>query len=431
MKLVVTLIITLGAAVGFVLIAMEDPGYVVLARAPYTVRLPLALFVLAALVLFAGLYLLFNFIAAVLRAPKRMRKWRQRSNEARAQAHTMHGYAGLIEGDWSKAEKKLLTHLPHNRSPLLNYLGAAYAAQQRGHLRRRDQYLADALAQHPEQQLAVNLTAARLYYQAGEITESRDVLEKLRRVAPKNVPAARLLAEAYRQLNDWNSLVALMPSLTRLKVFPTEALATWEKQAYEHYLTSKALLQGDGKRPAEAFKSLPAARKKDPAVIAAYCRQLLRAGDHMLAEKTLRMALNRQWATELASLYGRAETPFTDDQIKLVESWVKKYGSHADLTLALARLCRRARQWGKARELFGEVIAGGGRDQACAELGALLEEMGEKDAALICYRQGLAACAPELDIAEPPPAPAGELVALDGRAGAVEAGGAEVMPVVR
>ena len=426
MKLVVTIIITLGAAVGFVLLAVEDPGYVVLARAPYTVRLPLALFVLAALVLFAGLYLLFNFIAAVLRAPKRMRKWRQRRNEASAQTHTMQGYARLIEGDWSKAEKKLLTHLPHNRSPLLNYLGAAYAAQQRGHLRRRDQYLADALARHPEQQLAVSLTAARLHYQAGEITESRDVLEKLRRVAPKNVPAARLLAVAYRRLADWNSLAALMPSLARLKAFPPEALAAWEKQAYEHYLSSPALLQGDGTRPAEAFKALPAARKKDPVVIAVYCRQLLRAGHHLLAEKTLRMALNRQWAAELADLYGKAETPFTDDQIKLVESWAKKYGAHADLTLALARLYHRDRQWGKARELFGEVIADG-RDEACAELGALLEEMGEKDAALSCYRQGMAAHAPESEVAEPPPA--GELVALDGRA--VEAGGAEVMPVVR
>ncbi len=437
MKLVVTVIITLGAAVGFALIAMEDPGYVVLARSPYTVRLPLALFVLGLLAVFAGLYLLFNFIAALLRAPRKAREWNQRRNQARAQAHTTQGYAGLIEGEWSKAEKKLLSHLPDNRSPLLNYLGAAYAAQQRGHLQRRDQYLADALEQHPEQRLAIRLTTARLHYQAGEIAESRDALEKLRRVAPKNVPAARLLADAYRQLKDWNSLAALMPSLARLKAFPPFELARRERQAYQHYLSSPALLQGspNRNRPLEAFKSLPAAQQKNPKVIAGYARQLLRAGDHARAEKTLRLALNRGWDAELAGLYGRAETAFTDDQILLTESWLKKYGDHAHahdgLTLTLARLCRRDGRLGKAKELFSRVISGGGHDDACAELGSLLEEMGDKDAALLCYRRGMAALAPEWDAGELPPVPVGELVTLDARESAEPAGGADVMPVVR
>ena len=427
MKLVVTLIITLGAAIGFALIAIQDPGYVVVARAPYTVRLPLALFVLAVIVVFAALYLLFNAIAAVLGAPKRFRAWRERRNEARAQLYTMRGYAGLIEGDWAKAEKKLLTHLPHTKAPLLNYLGAAYAAQQRGHLQRRDQYLADALSQHPDQRLAVGLTAARLHYQAGEIAVSRDVLEKLTRAAPNNVPAVRLLAAAYRELQDWNSLTALLPSLTRLKAFPPEELAAWEKHAYGRYLSSPALLQGGDGRPTQAFRSLPAARRKAPVVIAGYCRQLLRAGERVLAEKTLRIALNRQWDAQLADLYGKTETPFTGDQIKLVKSWMKKYGPHAELTLALARLYRRDRQGSKARECFAEAIADG-CEQACAELGGLLEEMGETDAALACYRQGLAALGPELGAAEPPSAPSGELVTPRSPG---QGSGSGALPVVR
>ena len=418
MKLIITLIITLGLAIGLALIAMESPGYVVLARAPYTVRLPLALFVLALIVTFIALYLLFNFIAAVFRAPRRVREWRRRANQTRAQIQTMQGYAGLIEGDWSKAEKKLLNLLPHNQAPLLNYLGAAYAAQQRGQLRHRDQYLADALAQHPQQRLAIRLTAARLHYQAGEIAESRDVLEKLRRIAPKNVPVARLLADAYRHLADWNSLAALMPTLARLRAFPPHELEARKTQTYESYLSSPALLQGDGERPMAAFKSLPAEIQKDSKVIAGYARLLLKAGQNVLAEKTVRLALNRAWDAQLACLYGTIETDFTDDQIKLVRSWMKKYGDHKDLSLALARLYRRDRQLAKARELFAQVISDGG-NEACAELGSLLEEMGEKDAALLCYRQGVAALAPESDASEPPSA--GELVALDGG----------VMPVVR
>ena len=424
MKIIITVIITLAVAVGFVLIALDDPGYVVLARAPYTVRLPMALFALAAMVLFALLYLFFNFLAAVLDIPNRMRKWRQRHNEVSAQLHTMQGYAGLIEGEWAKAEKKLLTHLPYNRAPLLNYLGAAYAAQQRGHLSRRDQYLADARTDHPKQKLAVNLTAARLHYQAGEIAESRDLLEKLRRAAPKNVPVARLLAGVYRQLNDWNSLATLMPALTRLKAFPAEELAAWEQQACERFLSSPALLQGEG-RVREAFAELPAARKKDPTVIAEYCRQLLKAGEHELTEKTLRAALNRNWHAPLADLYGKAEIESVDGQVRAVKTWVKKYGEQIDLNLALARLYRRSGKLSLALEAFGEVIAAG-REEACAELGALLEETGDTEAAVAYYRRGLAASLANQS-STPDLTPSGELLAQHERSES----GEEVMPVVR
>ena len=413
MKFIITIIIALGAAIGLSLIAMEDPGYVVLARDPYTVRLPLALFVLIILALFAILYLLFNFVVGIFRAPKKVRKWHERSNEASAQKNTMQGYAGLIEGNWSKAEKKLLSHLQHNKSPLLNYLGAAYAAQQQGHMARRDRYLDDALEQHPGQQLAIDLTRARLHFQAGEVAESRDALESLRKIAPKNVAVARLLADVYHELEDWNSLTSLMPTLTRLKAFPADQLADREKQVYEHYLSSPALLQGDSDRPMATFKSLPATKRKDANVIASYAKQLIRAGDPVLAEKTLRKALNRRWDAELAYLYGKVETSFSDDQIKLAESWAKKYGDHPDLTLTLGRLYRRDRQLEKARDLFSQVIANDGREEACADLGTLLEEMGEKDAALLCYREGMAALVPDLDFADPAPVSTGELLALD------------------
>ena len=122
-------------------------------------------------------------------------------------------------------------------------------------------------------------------------------------------------------------------------------------------------------------------------------------------------------------MYGRADTSFVDDQIKLAESWAKKYGHHPDLTLTLARLYRRARQFEKARGLFMRAISEGAPEPARAELGSLLEDMGDKDAALRCYRQGLAALTP------PPPGDAEPLPAPD--APPLEGGEAGVMPAVR
>ncbi len=391
MKTLLIILVTLAAAVGFAMLALQDPGYVLLSRTPYTVRLPLALLVLLVLLAFAALILLGNLLTGILGAPSKTRAWWRRRHQARAQQHTMHGYAGLIEGNWSAAEQKLLSKLEHHQSPLLNYLGAAYAAHQQGGSRRRDHYLAAALEHHPQQHVAINLTAARLHYQCGEIVEARQVLETLRRRAPRNVAVARLLANVYQELRDWNSLLTLLPALQRLKAFPPQEQSARSKSAYEGYLSSPALLHGGGAPPTVAFNALPASRKKDPDIIAAYARQLLKVGEHRLAEQKLRATLSKKWAAELAYLYGKTETSFTDQQIKFVKSWAQRYGSHADLTLTLARLYRRAGQLEPARDLLSQVIANGGRAEARVDFGSLLEEIGDTEGALICYRQGMAA----------------------------------------
>ncbi|MGR3914134.1 MAG: hypothetical protein OD918_06355 [Gammaproteobacteria bacterium] len=400
MKLLLSALLTLGLAIGFGTLALHDPGYVVLVRAPYSVRLPLALFVLLWLAAFAALYVSIGLLASVLRAPARFRNWRRHMHQDRAQLQTVQGYAGLIEGDWSKAEQQLLARLEHNQAPLLNYLGAAYAAQQRGDLGRRDRHLDAAMAEHPRQRLAIGLTRARLHHQAGELAAARHMLEQLRKIAPGNAAVARLLAHAYRGLGEWRALAALLPSLARLRAFPPEDFAALERQAYARYLSSAPLLGDGGAKSLRAFYALPPGARHDPKVIAGYAGRLLKVGKHRLAEEVLRRALARNWDAELAYLYGRTETNFAGEQIKRAEDWVRKYGNHPDLTLALARLHRQDRQLEKARELFAYTIAHGGRSEARAELGALLEELGEHTAALACYRPDAAATPEEEPAAE-------------------------------
>ncbi|MEM7194851.1 MAG: heme biosynthesis HemY N-terminal domain-containing protein [Pseudomonadota bacterium] len=413
MKLVISAVVAIGLAIVLALLAMEDPGYVVLAREPYTVRLPLALFVLGLLVAFAILYLLFNFIAGVFRAPKKISQWNKRRNEQNAQVQTMKGYAGLIEGDWTRAEDHLLAKIEHNNAPLMNLLGAAYAAQQQGHLRRRDQYLDEAMEKHPKQATAVKLTQARLQYQSGQISESRDTLESVHRNSPKNVPAVRLLADVYQTLGDWPSMVALLPKLSKLKAFPEDELENRERTALEHHLATPALTQGNTGKVQDTWNTLPSSKRKDPKAVASYAKRLSRSGEGVAAEKLVRKALNRGWDSELANIYGKLETDFVKDQLKLVESWSKKYPEKTELILAKARLLRRGDQPEDAAQWFRQAIAAGAPEEATAELGDLLEAMGEKDAALDCYKQGLKSlCAPD-GMTETVAPVSGELVVLE------------------
>ncbi len=393
MKLVITILIALGLAVGVALMSANDPGYVVLAKDPYVVRLPLLLFGLLLFIGFVLLYLLFNAIGGAFRLPKRYAQWRNQRNENNAHKYTMTGYAGLIAGDWYKAERVLLKKLEYNKTPLMNYLGAAYAAQQQGNMLQRNRYFDEALARHPTHQLAINLTRARLLYQAGEFSESRHCLEILRTSAPKNVPVVRLLADTYARVGAWSSLVDLVPVLKKLNAFPAQEMNQREQLAYDHLIASPALLP-DGNRPATTWKSLPAARRKDPKMAASYARSLIEAREFQVAEKHLRSALNRKLDAELIYLYGMVESTLLEYQIQLVESIAKKqkqYRDHPDLLLTLARLYQRNQEYDKAKQHFKRVISAGGRDEAFMDLGALLEDMGDTDEALFYLKKGVQA----------------------------------------
>ncbi len=390
MKLFATTIIALILSVGLGMLAVDDPGYVVLTRDPYVVRLPLLLFIGILFLAFVLLYLSLNFIASLFRAPEKYRKWRIRSQENSAQQHTMQGYAYLIEGNWSKAESALLKKLEFNKTPLMNYLGAAYAAQQQGLMDRRNRYLDEALARHPSNELAINLTRARLLYHAGEVAESRDYLEKLRTTSSGNAAVARLLADVYKDLEDWDSLTGLVAALRKLEAFPEEETKTREQHAFEQLISSPALLQGEPDRSAKTWKSLPGKKRKDPDMIVTYVNQLIKADKLKEAEKELRTALNRRGLDKkLVSLYGKVRSPYVHYQIELVESFMKRHGNDPDLLLALARLYRYEKNYPKAKDLYKKSIEAGAQDEACLDLASLLEQMGETDAALFFFKKGV------------------------------------------
>ncbi len=388
MKLLITIIIALIVSVGLGMLAVEDPGYVVLTRAPWVIRLPLLLFICIIFLTFVLLYLLLNFVASLFRAPEKYRKWRIRNKENSAQQHSMQGYAYLIEGNWPKAESALLNQLEYNKTPLMNYLGAAYAAQQQGSMDRRNRYLDQALARNPSSALAINLTRARLLYHAGEVAESRDYLEKLRSTSSRNVAVARLLADVYKELEDWDSLTKLVTSLKKLEAFPQEETKIREQYAFEQLISSPALLQGESKRSTTTWKSLPAEKKKDPDMVISYVNQLIKADKLKEAEKELRTALNRRFDTKLINLYGKVNSPFVKYQIELVESFSEKHDNDPELLLALARLYRYEKNYTKAKDLYKKSIQAGAQDEACIDLASLLEQMGETDAALHFFKKG-------------------------------------------
>lgn len=427
MKLVITCIVTLVIATGLALTSMEDPGYVVLAREPYVVRMPLLLLIMMLFVLFVLLYLLFNFMASLSRAPGRYRNWRQCRNEQAAHLHNMQGFSGLIEGNWSGAESALLKKLQYNKTPLLSYLGAAYAAQQQGQLERRNHYLDEVLERQPQEHLAINLTRARLLVQSGEVSDARLCLEGLMKKSPRSKPVLRLLAEVYRELGDWASLRALLPALKKRQVFPAAEIRHREHEIYERLVGTGEYLESASGHPAFIWRSLPAGSRANPSVIGSYVGTLVRSGNAKEAETVLRRALRKSYHPELIRHYGLVHSPFVEYQIELAESFLERHPQDPELLLALARLNKYHRQFEKARGYYEKSIGAGAGGDVYTDYAAMLETMGETELALDYYKRGLqeqgAHAVP--DAAGPS---AAAPVMLPERAGETVA---QIMPVVR
>ena len=124
-------------------------------------------------------------------------------------------------------------------------------------------------------------------------------------------------------------------------------------------------------------------------LLEAYYSGLMRHGMHDRAEKELIAALRSEWRGPLVRLFGLVQGVDASKQLKRAEGWLADHGEDPDLLLAAARLCVRNELWGKARSYLETVLSLRPSPEVYQEYGALLNQLGEGDAAADAYRDGL------------------------------------------
>jgi HemY protein len=139
----------------------------------------------------------------------------------------------------------------------------------------------------------------------------------------------------------------------------------------------------------EEWKSVSSHLRRHPRIVAAYVYALLERNEQDLAEQLLQDTLKRNWSDELAYLYGVVRSSDLVAQLTRAESWLSEHGHNPWLLLTLGRLAQYNSLWGKARQYLEASISYGPRPEAYRELGKVLEEIGDSEAALECYSKGL------------------------------------------
>lgn len=387
MKYLFYALLALAALVGLTLLAQQDPGYVYMVHGKQVIETSVSFLLLLILASFAVLYFLIRLAVRFIHMPGAMKRWRRQRRLQRAARLTTRGLIHLAEGHWAQAERALRRGARYSESPLINYLSAARAAQKQGADDRRDQYLADAHNSMPDAELAVGLTQAEVQLSHGQLEQALATLSKLRSSAPKHAQVIYMLKRLNERLESWDELVKLLPELRRSKVMPDEELQQLEFRAYSNYMNSLGE-QGDWQALQDLWKTLPREYKQDARLLANYARNAMQMREAAQVEPLLRDALKKHRDESLVDLFGQLQGD-SEQQLNLVEQWLKAEEQNPHLLLAAGRLAMRRQLWGKARNYLEAAIGIQPSAGAYAELGQLLEQLDEAEAAAECFRKGL------------------------------------------
>ncbi|NOX76371.1 MAG: heme biosynthesis protein HemY [Gammaproteobacteria bacterium] len=385
MKTLTFALLTLIVAVFVALQAMDDPGYALFALGEWTLETTLLLVFVATLLVFVALYFVIRLLAGLRSVPGGVRRWRLNRRERLAVLSLNRGLIDLAEGRWAAAERHVLKFADKGRAPLLNYLAAARAAQAQGASGRRDRHLKRAYASDRSADIAVGLTQAELQLKQQQFEQALATLRHLHHLVPKHAQVLKALAKLYRQLQDWERLLELLPTLRRHKVVDVETENTMRREAFLALLGNVQ----NSLDLSNIWARVPKRQKENRELVLAYVQQLINLDDAQLAEPVLKAALRRQRDDALLRLYGLVAGVNPSQQLATAESLLKGFEADATALLTAGRLCLRAGLWGRAREHLEASVKAHPSMEACTELGNLLEHLEEPERALAYYREGL------------------------------------------
>jgi len=406
MRFLITLLLVLVATVAAAVLMMQEPGYVLIVYQQWAIESTLVVLIGGAIVSFALLYLLIRMLRIVWLLPQKAREQKRARRRMRATVGTDRGLLALAEGNWAKAEKLLIRFAKDSEMPLINYLGAARAAQKQYANMRRDLHLADAHHSMPRATLAIGITQGELQYAQGQYEEALATLMHLRSIAPKHGYVLYLLMKVHERMGSWKELLELMPDLRSSDALSAKEAADFEAKVHQQ-LFAAAVKGQDIAKLHDAWAQLPRDMRQHGDLIVIYVQQLLALGQgNSVSEAILREAINREFNPQLVRLYGQVRGDDAAKQLATAENWLRDHERHPDLLLTLGRLALSNQLWGKARSYLEASLGSGPQPETYCELANLLYDLGEEARARELYRQGLqdaarASCAINVDRPRP------------------------------
>lgn len=393
MKLLITYFLLLLAAILIGLAISLHSGYVLIAYSNTVIEMTLWIGIFFLLCGFLLIYALLRSGSNIYHLPQTIAKYFKYYRAAKAQRYFAKGLHRLLENDWIKAEDRFAQaiSLQKKQNTTLNaYLAAAYAANKQQLQQKRDHYLNTAqkvYGSNTKTALTIALARLHLFLQNQQYEEALALICFLRHTYPHHKLLLQKLQLIYVHQQDWRNLQNLLPILFRYKILAKEELIDLEKKVYIE-LWLACLTTNNEKKIKHFWRKSPRNLHYDADFVDPYIRFLEKNHNIKQAEKFLLKALDKKWQSKLVTRYGLLTSPKPWEQLKIAEHWLKQHPQDEALLLALGRICQRQTLIGKAKYYFEQYLKNS-QDTAIAysELGSIMEQQGDKDAALKFYRK--------------------------------------------
>ena len=377
-------VITLFAlAVGLVVAARYNQGFVLVVLPPYRVEVSLNLLVVLLAGAFVVLYTLVRLVTTAVQTPARVRQYRVARRRESAQTALISALEAYFEGRYAKAEQAASHSIELDQHRRLSLVLAARAAHELRAYDRRDAYLAQAADGAPEDDALRVVTEAELLLEQRRAQEALEVLQGLPR---KHTAALRLELRAQQQTRHWAEVASLVDELERRSAIDGEQAANLRTHALNESLKRKGL---DAHAIDDAWKKVPDAQKRETALAATAAQCYIALGRGGEAQQIIEHSLEHKWDSGLVALYAETASKDPVKQMERAEEWLESQPHDAALLLTLGRLCARQGLWGKAQSYLEASIAVEPTYAAHLELAKLEEKLGNAEAARRRYRDSL------------------------------------------
>lgn len=385
MRTLIWIIALFALAAGVAMLAGSNEGYVLVVSPPWRAQLSLNLVVVALLLSFVLLYLLFRLVSKTLGLPGRVSRYRTRRREQKALQALGNALRAQFDGRPKETLSEVKTVESNSGSQYEVALLAAYAAHELSDERRRREWL--ERAESAEGGLLPRLLAeASFAVDDGRLVEGRALLDRLYEQGHRSTAARRLALRIARREGRWEEVAELVTRLQSVHAIAPEEARKLLRLARIEAFRRRA---GDAVELAACWRDLPKEDVADGALLAEIVPLLATGGQASLARRSVEKALDAQWDSELARQYalcvaneGEAET-----SLARAEKWLAEHPGDAGLLASLGRQCLAVKIWGKAQSYLEESLAKEPRVDVHVTLAELFEKLERPEEAARHYRE--------------------------------------------
>ncbi|WP_395489800.1 protoheme IX biogenesis protein HemY [Cedecea davisae] len=363
-------------------------GYVLIQTDNYNIETSVTglviILVLTMLVLFAIEWVL----RRIFRTGARTRGWFLGRKRSRARKQTKAALLKLAEGDYQQVEKLMSKNADHAEQPVVNYLLAAEAAQQRGDEIRANQHLERAAELADNDQLPVEITRVRLQLARNENHAARHGVDKLLEVAPRHPEVLRLAEQAYLRTGAWGSLLDILPAMEKVQIGDEAQRTALQQQAWIGLMDQAMADQGnDGLK--SWWRNQNRKTRHQTTLQVAMAEHLIECDDSDAAQEIVLDGLKRQYDDRLVLLMPRLKSGNPEQLEKALRQQIKTQGALPLLQSTLGQLLMKHGEWQQAADAFREAIKQRPDAFDYAWLADSLDKLHKPEEAAMMRRDGL------------------------------------------